>query len=123
MAVTAKSAILVVLVVVMVGCIQGPAGKDGEDGANGRDGKSITLSTFTGILYPDDEVKATTGALGYWDIQNPAIRDDRLVSVYVRQGGGFMWKPPTWLLGNGYVRIGNDDEADPSWEYKIIVGN
>jgi len=121
--ITVKRLVFAVLVAIcFVGCLEGPAGKDGRNGSNGSNGQSTILTSWSGILYPADEV-ASPGNLSYWDIDNSAIRDDRLITVYVRKGAGFMWDEPTWLLANGYVRISDDDKTDPSWEYKIIVGH
>lgn len=115
---------LLLFVLPLAGCLQGPAGSDGSNGtsgSNGRDGQSVVLSSWNGVLFASQEV-VEPGVLSYWDIDSSIIRDDRIITVHVRQGAGFMWKEPTWFLASGYVRITDDEKADANWEYKIVVG-
>lgn len=88
----------------------GPRGEAGEDGV----GK---VYQQTGILYSTTMDTVSDS----WDVPCWFADDSTIVQVYVRAGAGHMWSEPTWFRSDGWVRIFDDQWADPSDEY-IITG-
>lgn len=109
--------VLVLAASVLFGCVAGEDGKDGEDGSG------YQAFVYTGVLYESEQSK--DGAALYWDKIYGNLTERSLVSVYVRQGSGYMWQEPTWYLSNtgNYIRIVDDAITNPAYEFKIIIGN
>ncbi len=110
--------IILALAFVLAGCM---AGEDGDDGKDGADGLSRGQKAYTGVLYSADAKTQASGT--YWDLTYFSLTDSSIVSVFVRQGSGFMWQIPTWYLGDAYVRILDDEKVSPAYEYKVVIGN
>lgn len=107
--------ILVMAAALLFGCLSGEDGKDGRD---------AETSVYTGVLHSSDTT--VNGSAVYWDKYIWALSDSSVVNVWVRQGGGYLWQPPTWYVktgGLGYVRIIDDEKVEPAYEYKIVVAN
>jgi len=92
----------------------------GEAGTNGT---NLSILKQTGVLYTADLTVPTSG-LSYWDTYDFDITSSSIVSVWVRQGAGFVWIEPSWYRGaTDYVRIFDDSTVSAGYEYMILVAD
>lgn len=91
----------------------GPPGPAGHDGASG------VVRIKSGVLLASDFRQSVGG----WDISVAWLNDSMIVQAYARQGSGEMWQPCLFYASAQfqYVRIIDNESADPQDEYKIIT--
>lgn len=123
-----KKILFAVLPLFILFCIgeEGPMGPTGPKGEKGLPGD--TLEVIPNVIQRSGFLTSanidTSG--NFWDIKDLAFyfyNDSSVIQVFVRKGEGYMWIMPTWYLGNGYIRIIDDSNANMGDEYRYVVIN
>jgi hypothetical protein len=73
------------------------------------------VGSVEGILFPQ---YLTEG--GYWHISLSQISGKvGVINVLARPSSGYDWWPATFTQGPYYIKIMDDNRADPGWQYRI----